>query len=194
MSEPLLDRDLLRRAFTLLAERLAARGVVGEVHVFGGAAMVLAFDARAATRDVDALFESDGHVLDAVREVAAELELPRSWLNNQASSYVSGRAGRGTPVFDHPNLRVMTTPAEHLLAMKVRAARAARDADDVRLLLNHLELRTLAAVEDIVARYFPDEPLSARSRLLLEDLLADSRASANASSPHSRQSTGFSAC
>jgi hypothetical protein len=174
MSEPLLDRDLLRRAFTLLAERLARREVVGEVHVFGGAAMVLAFDARAATRDVDALFEPDGHVLDAAREVAAELELPRSWLNNQASSYVSGRAGRGTPVFDHPNLRVMTTPAEHLLAMKVRAARAARDADDVRLLLDHLELRTVCAVEEIVARYFPDEPLSDRSRLLLEDLLADS--------------------
>lgn len=173
MSDPLLDRKLLRRAFTLLAERLAARGVVGEVHVFGGAAMVLAFDARAATRDVDALFEPDGKVLDAAREVAAELGLPRSWLKNQASSYVSGRAGRGTPVFDHPNLRVMTTPAEHLLAMKVRAARAARDADDVRLLLHHLELRDVAAVETIVARYFPDEPLSERSRLLLEDLLAD---------------------
>jgi hypothetical protein len=173
MSEPLLDRVLLRRAFTLLAERLAVRGVVGEIHVFGGAAMVLAFDARAATRDVDALFEPDGLVLDAAREVAAELELPRSWLDDQASSYASGRAGRGTPVFDHPNLRVMTTPPEHLLAMKVRAARVARDADDVRLLLLHLELRDVAAVEAIVARYFPDEPLSERSRLLLEDLLTD---------------------
>jgi hypothetical protein len=173
MSAPLLDRDLLRRAFTLLAERLATLGVVGEIHVFGGAAMVLAFDARGATRDVDALFEPDGHVLDAAREVAVELELPRSWLDDQASSYVSGRAGRGTPVFDRPNLRVMTTPPEHLLAMKVRAARAARDADDVRLLLHHLELRDVAAVEVIVARYFPDEPLSERSRLLLEDLLTD---------------------
>jgi hypothetical protein len=175
MSDPLLDRDLLRRAFTLLAERLAVRGVVGEVHVFGGAAMVLAFDGRGATRDVDALFEPDGMVLDAAREVAAELGLPRSWLNNQASSYVSGRAGRGTPVFDHPSLRVMTTPPEHLLAMKVRAARAARDADDVRLLLHHLALRDVAAVEAIVARYFPDEPLSERSRLLLEDLLTDAQ-------------------
>ena len=174
MNEPLLDRELLRRAFTLLAERLATRGVVGEVHVFGGAAMVLAFDARAATRDVDALFEPDGKVLDAAREVAAELGLPRSWLNNQASRYVSGRAGRGTPVFDHPNLRVMTTPTEHLLAMKVRAARAARDGDDVRLLLTVLDLRDIATVEATVARYFPDEPLSQRSRLLLEDLLDDS--------------------
>lgn len=97
MTGPLLDRDALRRAFGLLAERLARRGVVGELHVFGGAAMVLAFDARAATRDVDALFEPDDQVLEAAREVAEELGLPRSWLNNQASAYVSGRAGRGRP-------------------------------------------------------------------------------------------------
>lgn len=173
MTGPLLDRTVLRRAFGLLAERLARRGVVGELHVFGGAAMVLAFDARAATRDVDALFEPDDQVLEAAREVAEELGLPRSWLNNQASAYVSGRAGRGTPVFDHPSLRVMTTPPEHLLAMKVRAARAARDAGDVRLLLDRLELRDVAAVEAVVARYFPDQPLGDRSRLLLEDLLAD---------------------
>ncbi len=166
---PLLDRDVLRRAFDLLAAKLADREVVGELHVFGGAAMVLAFDARAATRDVDALFSPDGPVLDAATEVARELGLPRSWLDNQASSYVSGRAGRGTPVYDHPNLR----PCEHLLAMKARAARAARDADDRRVLLERLDLRTLADVTAVVSRFFPGEPLSERSRLLLEDLLAE---------------------
>lgn len=171
----LLDRAGLRRAFDLLAAKLARRGIVGELHVFGGAAMVLVYDERAATRDVDALFKPDGPVLEAAREVARELGLPESWLNNQASSYVSGRAGRGTPVFDHPNLRVLTTPPEHLLAMKVRAARAARDADDLRLLLGSLDLETFAEVARIVERYFPGEPLSDRSRLLIEDLLAEER-------------------
>ena len=170
-TDRLLDRDLLRRAFDLLATKLASRHVVGELHVFGGAAMVLAFDDRAATRDVDALFRPDGAVLEVAWEVAGELGLPKSWLINQASSYVSGRAGRGTPVYDHPNLRVLTTPREHLLAMKVRAARAARDADDLRLLLRTLDVRTVEEVVDIVARYFPDEPISARSRQLVEDLL-----------------------
>lgn len=170
-SEPLLDRARLRQAFDLLALKLARRGVVGEVHVFGGAAMVLVFDGRAATRDVDALFEPDGPMIEAAREVAEELGLPRSWLNNQASTYVSGRAGRGTPVYDHANLRVLTTPPEHLLAMKVRAARAVRDVDDVRLLLRSLDVKTVNQAIEIVGRYFPDEPLSSRSRQLLEDLL-----------------------
>ena len=43
MSDRLLDQKTLRRAFEALARRLKRRGVVGEVHVFGGAAMVLAF-------------------------------------------------------------------------------------------------------------------------------------------------------
>jgi hypothetical protein len=168
----LLDRVLLLRAFDLLAAELARLRVVGELHVFGGAAMLLAYDERAATRDVDALFAPDTAVREAAWKVAEQLKLPRSWLNDQASIYVSGRRGRGTPVYDHPNLRVMTTAPEHLLAMKVRAARAARDAEDLRLLLSTLGLSSLGEVEDVVRRYFPDEPISDRSRLLVEDLLA----------------------
>jgi hypothetical protein len=175
MTDALLSRESLRQAFMLLAVKLAEKNVVGEIHVFGGAAMVLAFDSRAATRDVDAVFEPDRHVLDAAHEVSKELGLPQSWLNNQASAYVSGRAGRGTPVFDHPYLRVMTTPPEHLLAMKVRAARATRDAEDVTVLIRHLGLNTLSDVEEVVARFFPDEPLPLRSRMLVEDILREEK-------------------
>lgn len=172
MSDRLLDQKLLRRAFELLAKHLKRRGVVGEVHVFGGAAMVLAFNSRQATRDVDAVFAPDTYVLEAAREVAVELGLPKSWLNNQASSYVSGVAGRGTPVFDHSNLRVMVTPIEHLLAMKVRAARAVRDADDIRVLLNELKFTKVSQVIAVVNKYFANEPLSERSSQLLEDILS----------------------
>jgi hypothetical protein len=172
-SDRLLDRELLGRAFDLLASKLARRRVVGEVHVFGGAAMVLVFEDRAATRDVDAVFRPDGPMLEAASEVAEELGLPRAWLINQASVYLSGSAGRGTPVYDHPNLRVLTTPPDHLLAMKVRAARAARDADDVRRLLRTLRVTTIEEVVEIVARFFPDDPLSPRSRAMVEDLLAE---------------------
>lgn len=170
---PLLDRAQLREAFDLLATKPARRGVVGEVDVFGGAAMVLAFDARPTTRDVDAVFVSDGPMLEAAAAVAHELGLPRSWLNNQAAGYVSSRAARGTPVYDHPNLRVLITPPSHLLAMKVRAARATRDVDDIRMLLVALDISTMDAAVEVVGRYFPDEPLSDRSRLLLEDVLDD---------------------
>ena len=172
MPEPVFTRTELQRAFTALAAKLQRRDVVGHVHVIGGAAMLLAYDSRVTTRDIDALFSPDGPMLAAIREVADEMCWPRSWLNNQASSYVSRTPGQGSPVFDHPYLHVVATPAEHLLAMKVLAARSVRDRDDIALLLDRLHLTTPAAVWDIVARYFPGNTISDRSRLLIEDLLA----------------------
>ena len=77
MTERLLDQKTLRRAFELLAKSLRRRGVVGEVHIFGGAAMVLAFNSRESTRDVDAVFAPDTQVLDAAHEVAVEMRLPK---------------------------------------------------------------------------------------------------------------------
>ena len=48
MSEPapLLDREGIEEAFRRLGDRLAKRGVVADIYVFGGAAMALAYDSR----------------------------------------------------------------------------------------------------------------------------------------------------
>jgi hypothetical protein len=56
-AEPLLDRPAIEDAFRRLGDRLVRRGVVADIYVFGGAAMALAYDARRATRDIDAVFE-----------------------------------------------------------------------------------------------------------------------------------------
>jgi len=171
VDEVLLSHEKLHQAFEFLAEECAKRGVVGKVHVFGGAAMVLAFHSRLATSDVDAIFAPDTEVLEGAWVVAKKLGLPKSWLNNQASSYMSGKAGRGTPVFDRPSLRVSVTPPEHLLAMKVRAARVLRDGDDIEVLLRHLKISKYGDVVKIVARYFPHDPLSQKSLVLLKEIM-----------------------
>jgi hypothetical protein len=85
----LLGREGIEEAFRRLGDRLARRGVVADVYVFGGAAMALAYDSRRATRDVDALFKPHGIVLEEAQAVAAELGLPNWWLNEQASSYAA---------------------------------------------------------------------------------------------------------
>ncbi|WP_052711068.1 DUF6036 family nucleotidyltransferase [Pseudofrankia sp. DC12] len=95
-SDPLLDRAAIEDAFRRLGERLARRGVVADLYVFGGAAMALAHDARRSTRDIDAVFHPHGIVIDEARGVADELGLPHWWLKEQASTYVAGEATRRT--------------------------------------------------------------------------------------------------
>jgi hypothetical protein len=126
----LLGRAELECAFTALGERLARRGVVADVFIVGGAAMALAYDATRVTRDVDARFIPHGIVHEEATRVADALGLPRWWLNEQASVYISGKEDAGKRrVFDHPGLRVMAASPHHIFAMKALAART-RDIDD----------------------------------------------------------------
>jgi hypothetical protein len=64
----------------------------------------------------------------------------------------------------------MAASPEHLLAMKVMAARQIQDAGDIRFLVERMGLPTAEAAVQIVGEVFPDQPISARARLLLEDI------------------------
>lgn len=68
--DPLLDRHSIENAFRRLGDRLARRGVVADLYVFGGASMALAYDARRSTRDIDAVVHPHGVVLEEARAAA----------------------------------------------------------------------------------------------------------------------------
>jgi hypothetical protein len=95
--EPVLDREAITQALRRLGERLAYRGVVADLYVFGGAAMALAYDLRRSTRDIDAPFHPHGAVIAEAQAVALELSLPPWWLNKQASAYRTRRRPGGAP-------------------------------------------------------------------------------------------------
>ena len=112
---PLLDRTAIEAAFRRLGDALARRGVVADLYVFDGAAMALAYDTRRVTRDIDAIFTPHCVVIEEANAVAAELGLPRWWLNEQANVYVApGGDTTARRIFDHPGLRVSAASPEHL--------------------------------------------------------------------------------
>lgn len=114
-------------------------------------------------------------MIAAIRAIAHENGWPTTWLNNQAASYAARNPGEGDRVFEHPYLQVNVTPPDHLLAMKVLAARATRDAGDLGTLLSRLGITAEAEVWTIVERFFPGTPISPRSRDLVQDLLSQGR-------------------
>jgi hypothetical protein len=129
--------------------------------------------ARRATRDIDAVFQPHGVVVEEAWAVADELGWPRWWLNEQASAYVAPGGDPSAPrVFDHPGLRVPDASPEHLLAMKVLAARR-RDADDIRFLVKYLNLASAEEALRLCAEIFPDEEVPQRARLVLEDAFGE---------------------
>jgi Nucleotidyltransferase of unknown function (DUF6036) len=172
MTDQLLDRKALLELLGALGDRLKARGVRASVYVIGGAAISLVFDARRATRDIDSVvLEGHGPLMEEVQRLGRERGLPGSWLNEQAAMYVSRRHDDNKAVvFDHSNLVVAAASPEHLLAMKLQAARAT-DAADVRLLLGVLGIDSVDLASNVLEVVFPGTEMSDRARLLVEDIL-----------------------
>jgi len=53
-----------------LSNKLGKKNLKGEILLFGGAAMVLAFNARPATKDVDAIFHPKNEIYEISKEIA----------------------------------------------------------------------------------------------------------------------------
>jgi hypothetical protein len=173
----MLSRDIILSAFTRLSHELGKAGVLGELNIVGGTAMVLAFNARTSTKDVDAIFEPSVEVRNAAAIVASALELPMDWLNDAVKGFLSP-VGDFSPLpsIDLPNLRVQAPTPEYMLAMKVLAARAGvesehGDASDIAFLIRFLRLADADSVLDIVGRYYDPSRLLPRSIYLVDEII-----------------------
>jgi len=171
---PELNRSDLLDALGEVAAIMHSRNQRGRVYVVGGAAMMLAYSADRATQDIDAAIE-EGYsaVTDAARIVAEQRGWPRSWLNEGATVYMPRPDQRhGTTIFDHPALTVVAATAEHMLAMKAKAARPT-DRQDVEALMRQHNYTHLAQVEAVVQATCPDEPLGPRQRQWIAAIIDD---------------------
>ena len=171
-----LSRDDILRLLHALNDELRAEGVTGHIQMAGGAVMCLAFDARASTRDVDAVFRPSVKVLEAAVKVAAKENVPDTWLNDAVKSYLSDR-GSFQPFLDLGNLKVFDATAEYMLAMKCLAMRIGEgfhDEEDIRYLLRNLGIRRFDDAADILERYYSIDEYPETALLALRELLADS--------------------
>jgi hypothetical protein len=177
-----LTREELLNAFRALSDKLGEQGVTGELCLFGGTVMVLAFSARLATKDVDALFKPPKTIRDIASNIAAELHLPNDWLNDGVKGFLSPRhetTAGNLPQF--PHLRLTMPVPEYLLAMKSMASRIGcttgenSDVSDIMFLIRHLGLKSAHDVLDIVAQYYPSNQIPVKTQYLIEGLFDEDR-------------------
>jgi hypothetical protein len=135
-----LNKGDIRRALEALGAALPGSPSGRELWVVGGAAVVLLYEARESTKDVDAfsLDPEDAHALrSAAADVAEQLDLPADWLNDGAKGFVHGLSP-GRVLLEAPGLVVRSVAVPQLLAMKLSAWRDDLDVADARLLLSKI--------------------------------------------------------
>ena len=155
-----LSKKEIISAFKELSKQLGTPETPFELFIAGGAALVLLYDARETTKDVD-IVQSDSAVRDASLKVAVQLNLPADWLNDGAKGYVHGMT-QGDVIFRTPTLIVRALALPQLLAMKLSAWRDDLDIEDARLLLSKMNTDKEDVWRQIEPNLVPGRELKAR--------------------------------
>ena len=156
-----------------LARRLSARGITATIRLVGGAALVSRNYRTSATFDVDAVFQPEGPVLEVAAEIAAERNLPPAWLNSDAKAYIPFVDPTDwVELFRDGDVTVLTAPAKMLLAMKLKANRGRRDAEDIERLLAICRIRSVDQAQKLYEGYHAQELLSESVIMRIETYLA----------------------
>jgi len=180
-----LSREDIEGAFTDLAMAAVTAGKCVDIAVYGGAAMVLTFPARPATKDVDAVALNDAEFLrQAVAQIGEARNWPEGWLNDAVKGFLSPRQRdpdplrlfRSYPSEQTCGLRAYVARPEYLLAMKciamrVDPAEASEDVGDIRLLIRALGLTTVEQVLNIIAEYYPNNRIRPKTQFGVEEIM-----------------------
>jgi len=170
----LFTSERITDALIELGRRLHDQGHRGDLYIFGGRAMALAFDRTRVTRDIDAVFAPKMVIYDVARAMAEEYEdLDEGWLNDAVKGFLSqSEDDDATVLMEEIGIRVLVASPRRLLAMKVFAARADRDRDDILSLCSHLGISSIQEVLDLTSGLYGDL-LTPKSRFIAIELLQD---------------------
>ena len=162
----------MEHLFGLLNDELELESVRGELYVVGGAVMCLVFDARASTRNVDALFKP-ARVVRRAADRVGERAGTGQWLNDAVKGYLNERGEFGQ-YLELSNLKVFCARPDYLLAMKCLAMRIGgefHDVEDVRYLLRNLNIETYDQAWEGITGFYPLERFPQKTLYALGELL-----------------------
>lgn len=175
-----LTRDDILRGLDQINAYLVEKEVIGEICIYGGACMCLAFSARISTKDVDAVFAPAKELRKAIFEVGTANGWDWNWVNDDVAGFLSDSKNELVEVnelSEFSNLKVQFPKAEYLLAMKCLAARAGHDDEpstdlaDAIWLCGHLDISKREQVDEILTLYYPENPLSTETDFFIEELI-----------------------
>jgi hypothetical protein len=186
MADAQFSRATLLAAFRDLGRAAWAEGATIEIAVYRGSALMLIFDWRAATKDVDGVFDRDRErVRRLAARVAEDRGWPADWLNDGVKGFLSARDQEEDmkpllgefPSVDEPGLRVFVPRPEYLFAMKCRAMRLGgvdenRDIEDIRRLAVEIGIRSVEEAMGLVASFYPRSQLQPKVQFGLEEIFS----------------------
>lgn len=166
-----MSKEQIQICLEALNDELRAMAVQGEVCLYGGAVMCVVFEARPSTKDVDAVFKPAQQMREAIKRVAVQQQLREDWLNDAVKGFVVPHPQR--VLWEFSDLKIYVPEPDYLLAMKTLAARVeTTDRQDVKFLIDLLQVQTPQEVFAILEKYYPKQQIKPATQFFVEELFA----------------------
>jgi hypothetical protein len=176
----------IESAFGELGRLAADEGLLIDIAVYGGSALMLVSNFRAGSEDVDAIAKDNDHVhlQRLALEVAARRGWSNDWLNDDVFPFLSDQIDdfeaehvllSRFPVDGSAGLRVHVPSAEYmcalkLMAMRIDVASGAKDLHDLIHLTDILNLDSPAKAVALAGRFFGRGEVARRVETRIHDL------------------------
>ena len=160
--------------------KLHGRKMPAEIIIIGGGAVLLKYNFRSSTGDVDAIVRSPSVMQEAINSVGEKYHLPNGWLNTDfknTASYSSVLIEKSKHYKTFSNiLDIRVIDAEYLLAMKLMSGRGYKNdlSDIAGILFEHEKAGNPISLERIqkaaVELYESWEKIPEKSRGMIQEL------------------------
>jgi hypothetical protein len=177
----ILAKNDILRGLRKIDARAKQSGVLVDLAIYGGAALIIAFDLGHATRDVDAVVRGRPDFLrTAAADVAEEEGWPHDWLNDGVKGFVSSEEEmllmEDFPASPDGGLRVHVPSLEYLFAMKCMAMRpegldGSHDISDIEALAGKIGFKTSAEALSLIEEFYPSAKIPPKVRFGVEEIL-----------------------
>jgi hypothetical protein len=160
----LLSKAEIIHALKRLGELALLNNTSIELVAVGGVVMVLAYNVRPMTHDVDVIIiapPSAKSIRELAERVADELSWPTDWLNDGAKGYLIGFS-EGAVIFSSPGITIKRPSVAQLLAMKLSAWRDDVDIADASFLLQELSGTKDVIWQSVIPYLVPGNELKAQ--------------------------------
>lgn len=168
-----LTKKLIATLFKEIDTELSKPEIKADLFVIGGTAMVMAYDARPSTRDIDGIWKPTEAIRKIIEKISKKYGIEDDWLNDAAKGLMPNIADENpVTIFDGEYLTVSAPSPQYLLATKILASRQTRDREDIELLIKICKFKNIEQCIEVVDKYYPGRTLQARSRFLAEEIIA----------------------
>ncbi len=180
----LLAKHDILRGLSKLDDKARAAGVLIDLAIYGGAVLTMVFDARLATRDVDAIVRGSPYSRAFLRSAALDIALeegwPPDWLNDRVKGFLSHNEDlvlmKGFQGSAIGGLRIYLAAPSYLFAMKCMAMRpdgidGSHDVSDIEFLARTIGLDTPDEAFSIIEGFYPASEIPAKVRFRVEEIM-----------------------